>query len=175
MIAAISSGRAVPDATSQAIRATSVVVLPLPAGATHSTGPGGAVAAARWSGASRASRSATDGCKSISAVSRRRTYPATYRPIAVSPYDRVVTPELESALAKLPDRPGVYLMKDARGDVVYVGKAQSLAHRVRSYWQKGNTGPLEGHRIRARHRPDRRRRGDPDRLGLRGAPPRDAT
>jgi excinuclease ABC subunit C len=60
-----------------------------------------------------------------------------------------VTPELQSALAKLPDRPGVYLMKDARGDVVYVGKAQSLRHRVRSYWQKGNTGPLEGHRIRA--------------------------
>ncbi|MGZ8514151.1 MAG: excinuclease ABC subunit UvrC [Candidatus Limnocylindrales bacterium] len=60
-----------------------------------------------------------------------------------------MTPELESALAKLPDKPGVYLMRDARGDVVYVGKAQSLKHRVRSYWQKGNTGPLEGHRIRA--------------------------
>jgi excinuclease ABC subunit C len=60
-----------------------------------------------------------------------------------------VTPELASALAKLPDKPGVYLMKDVRGDVVYVGKAQSLKHRVRSYWQKGNTGPLEGHRIRA--------------------------
>jgi excinuclease ABC subunit C len=60
-----------------------------------------------------------------------------------------VTPELASALAKLPDRPGVYLMKDDRGDVVYVGKAQSLRNRVRSYWQKGNTGPLEGHRIRA--------------------------
>ena len=65
------------------------------------------------------------------------------------PYDRGVTPELQSALAKLPDRPGVYLMKDDRGDVVYVGKAQSLRNRVRSYWQKGNTGPLEGHRIRA--------------------------
>jgi excinuclease ABC subunit C len=60
-----------------------------------------------------------------------------------------VTPELASALAKLPDRPGVYLMKDDLGDVVYVGKAQSLRHRVRSYWQKNHTGPLEGHRIRA--------------------------
>jgi excinuclease ABC subunit C len=60
-----------------------------------------------------------------------------------------VTPELASALARLPDKPGVYLMKDDRGDVVYVGKAQSLRNRVRSYWQKGNTGPLEGHRIRA--------------------------
>jgi excinuclease ABC subunit C len=60
-----------------------------------------------------------------------------------------MTPELASALAKLPDKPGVYLMKDARGDVVYVGKAQSLRHRVRSYWQKNITQPLEGHRIRA--------------------------
>ena len=47
-IAAIAAA-GVPVATSQAIRATSVVVLPLPAGARQSTGPGGAVAAARWS------------------------------------------------------------------------------------------------------------------------------
>ena len=68
--------------------------------------------------------------------------------MAIPPYDRGVTPELESALAKLPDKPGVYLMKDARGDVVYVGKAQSLRNRVRSYWQKAvPTG--EVHRIRS--------------------------
>jgi excinuclease ABC subunit C len=60
-----------------------------------------------------------------------------------------VTPDLQATLAKLPDKPGVYLMRDARGEVVYVGKAQSLKHRVRSYWQKASTGPLEGHRIRA--------------------------
>jgi excinuclease ABC subunit C len=60
-----------------------------------------------------------------------------------------VTPELQATLAKLPDRPGVYLMKDTRGEVVYVGKAQSLRHRVRSYWQKQAAAPLEGHRIRA--------------------------
>jgi excinuclease ABC subunit C len=59
-----------------------------------------------------------------------------------------VTPELASALAKLPDRPGVYLMKDARGDVLYVGKAQSLRNRVRSYWQKQAPGG-EIHRIRS--------------------------
>ena len=59
-----------------------------------------------------------------------------------------MTPELESALAKLPDKPGVYLMKDARGDVVYVGKAQSLRNRVRSYWQKQAPGG-EVHRIRS--------------------------
>jgi excinuclease ABC subunit C len=60
-----------------------------------------------------------------------------------------VTPELASALAKLPDKPGVYLMKDARGTVLYVGKAQSLRHRVRSYWQKGPIGGPDGQVIRA--------------------------
>ena len=59
-----------------------------------------------------------------------------------------MTPELASALARLPDKPGVYLMKDARGDVVYVGKAQSLRNRVRSYWQKQAPGG-EVHRIRS--------------------------
>jgi excinuclease ABC subunit C len=59
-----------------------------------------------------------------------------------------VTPELEATLKNLPDRPGVYLMRDARREVVYVGKAQSLRHRVRSYWQKQAIAPLEGHRIR---------------------------
>jgi excinuclease ABC subunit C len=35
----------------------------------------------------------------------------------------------------LPDRPGVYLMKDADGKIIYVGKAVSLKNRVRSYFQ----------------------------------------
>ena len=60
-----------------------------------------------------------------------------------------MTPELEATLKRLPDRPGVYLLKDARGDVLYVGKAQSLRHRVRSYWQKHTPAVGEGHRIRS--------------------------
>jgi excinuclease ABC subunit C len=59
-----------------------------------------------------------------------------------------VTPELQATLDNLPDRPGVYLMKDARGEVIYVGKAQSLRNRVRSYWQKG-TPAGELHLIRS--------------------------
>ncbi|MCJ7712443.1 MAG: GIY-YIG nuclease family protein, partial [Chloroflexi bacterium] len=62
-----------------------------------------------------------------------------------------MTPEIAATLANLPDRPGVYLMKDARGEVLYVGKAQSLRSRVRSYWQKqapGGRGPGEVHQIR---------------------------
>jgi excinuclease ABC subunit C len=60
-----------------------------------------------------------------------------------------MTPELAATLDKLPDRPGVYLMKDARGEVLYVGKAQSLRSRVRSYWQKGAVGGPDGQRIRS--------------------------
>ena len=46
-----------------------------------------------------------------------------------------MTPQLRATLAKLPTKPGVYLLKDDRGRVLYVGKAQSLRNRVRQYWQ----------------------------------------
>ena len=46
--------------------------------------------------------------------------------------------KLHSKLDHLPEQPGVYLMKDASGDVLYVGKASVLANRVRSYFQKGS-------------------------------------
>jgi excinuclease ABC subunit C len=46
-----------------------------------------------------------------------------------------VTPRLKATLAHLPNKPGVYLMKDTQGRVLYVGKAQSLRNRVRQYWQ----------------------------------------
>ena len=41
---------------------------------------------------------------------------------------------LEPKLASLPDKPGVYLMRDVQGRVIYVGKAVVLRHRVRSYF-----------------------------------------
>jgi excinuclease ABC subunit C len=46
-------------------------------------------------------------------------------------------PILQSKLAHLPEQPGVYLMKNARGEILYIGKARVLADRVRSYFQKG--------------------------------------
>src|SRR6185503_1844828 len=60
-----------------------------------------------------------------------------------------MTPQLQATLAKLPTRPGVYLMKDARGQVLYVGKAQNLRNRVRSYWQKEAATGLGQHLIRS--------------------------
>lgn len=47
---------------------------------------------------------------------------------------------LEEKLQNLPDAPGVYIMKDAKGHVIYIGKALSLKNRVRSYFQKGAKG-----------------------------------
>ncbi|MBA7646074.1 UvrABC system protein C [subsurface metagenome] len=40
-------------------------------------------------------------------------------------------------LKQLPNSPGVYLMKDAEGNILYVGKAANLHHRVRSYFGAG--------------------------------------
>ncbi len=47
---------------------------------------------------------------------------------------------LSERLDSLPTEPGVYLMKSARGKVLYVGKAQNLRMRVRSYFNAGGDG-----------------------------------
>ncbi len=42
---------------------------------------------------------------------------------------------LAEKLERLPDRPGVYLYKDAKSQIIYIGKAASLRSRIRSYFQ----------------------------------------
>ena len=49
---------------------------------------------------------------------------------------------LEHKLALLPDAPGCYLMKDAHGEIIYVGKAKNLKNRVRSYFKSSHTGKV---------------------------------
>ncbi|MCI0478719.1 MAG: excinuclease ABC subunit UvrC [Anaerolineales bacterium] len=46
----------------------------------------------------------------------------------------VPRPELQKILDTLPTNPGVYLMKDERAAIIYVGKAINLRNRVRSYF-----------------------------------------
>lgn len=44
--------------------------------------------------------------------------------------------DFEYHLKNLPDKPGVYLMKNYLGEIIYVGKAKILKNRVKSYFQK---------------------------------------
>lgn len=50
---------------------------------------------------------------------------------------------IRDKLRHLPNRPGVYLMKAADGEIVYVGKAKSLRSRVRSYFGAGSPDSLK--------------------------------
>ena len=43
---------------------------------------------------------------------------------------------IEEELKKLPDKPGVYVMRDKNDTIIYVGKAISLKNRVRQYFRK---------------------------------------
>lgn len=45
---------------------------------------------------------------------------------------------LRQRIARLPDRPGVYLFKDAQGRLLYVGKATSLRKRVAAYFHRAS-------------------------------------
>jgi DNA polymerase III subunit epsilon len=62
-------------------------------------------------------------------------------------FERHVPPE---TVAALPEGPGVYLMRNERGDLLYIGKARSLKDRVASYFNRGaglnaKTAELVGH------------------------------
>lgn len=45
---------------------------------------------------------------------------------------------IQDKLRRLPELPGIYLMKDTHGAIFYVGKAKNLKNRVRSYFQHNN-------------------------------------
>lgn len=56
----------------------------------------------------------------------------------------------EEKLSALPQAPGVYWFRDARGEVLYVGKAASLRSRVRSYFSPPSTLPPKTERMMGR-------------------------
>jgi excinuclease ABC subunit C len=73
-----------------------------------------------------------DGSAAPSAQPNRSREPRATEP--------ALTPEeLETRLGLLPARPGCYIFRDRRGEVLYVGKAKSLRSRVRSYFQPGSS------------------------------------
>lgn len=58
---------------------------------------------------------------------------------------KTLSEQLQQRLETLPTEPGVYLMKNAQGHIIYVGKAVNLRNRVRSYFQSG-----KGHSAKVR-------------------------
>jgi excinuclease ABC subunit C len=51
--------------------------------------------------------------------------------------------KIKEKLALLPAKPGVYLMKDKHGEIIYVGKAKVLKNRVRSYFVGTHDGKTQ--------------------------------
>ncbi len=51
--------------------------------------------------------------------------------------------QVKKKLQTLPDKPGVYFMRDRQGRIIYVGKAVSLRSRVRSYFRRGTLRSAE--------------------------------
>ncbi len=45
---------------------------------------------------------------------------------------------IQEELKKLPENPGVYIMRDENDAIIYVGKANVLKNRVRQYFQSPN-------------------------------------
>ena len=56
----------------------------------------------------------------------------------------------EHRLRVTPEKPGVYIMKDARNEVLYVGKASILRNRLRSYFGSPNGQPPKIRRMMSR-------------------------
>ena len=55
--------------------------------------------------------------------------------------DREIKTELLSKALALPSSSGVYIMKNAEGEIIYVGKSRKLTSRVSQYFRDGAKSP----------------------------------
>ena len=49
----------------------------------------------------------------------------------------------KARLGRVPDSPGVYIFKDKKGDILYIGKARSLSRRMRSYFRRSQSPKIQ--------------------------------
>ncbi|MGA0875553.1 MAG: excinuclease ABC subunit UvrC [Bacilli bacterium] len=54
-----------------------------------------------------------------------------------------MTPLIETKIKNLPDKPGVYLMKNLEQQIIYVGKAKDLSKRVSQYFTRPQSGKVQ--------------------------------
>ena len=57
--------------------------------------------------------------------------------------------ELESKIKLLPKSPGVYVMQDNDGNIIYVGKAKNLKNRVTQYFRAGEKNTKTAYMVNA--------------------------
>ena len=57
-------------------------------------------------------------------------------------WNRMMREKFADILGKIPKLPGIYIMKDGKGNSLYIGKAKSLKARVRSYFQPSASHPV---------------------------------
>ena len=61
--------------------------------------------------------------------------------------DEAVVEALHQRTKLLPQEPGVYIMKNAKGQIIYIGKAKSLKNRVSSYFRSVDKHQIKVYRM----------------------------
>lgn len=87
--------------------------------------------------------------ENLADVSENEKTPSNFGPLSESDYETIIRGYRKAAekAREFPTEPGVYMMKDARDRVIYIGKAKRLRNRVASYFRRDaiddqRVGPL---------------------------------
>ena len=59
----------------------------------------------------------------------------------------MVSQNVKNQLDYVPEKPGIYLLKDDSGTVIYVGKSSNLKNRVKSYFVKRNNDDFKARKL----------------------------